>query len=73
MSLEDTDLPQTYGWKGPVDFIEEGQKIKAAGCPAGPETIHCDVRVLRPLPASKTRLNELAYEAAGVDGMFFTG
>ena len=78
MSLEDTDLPQTYGVDGRAQLIsiEEGTaKLKAA----------LDARQDRKLfiagrtsAATITSLEDAvtrakAYEAAGVDGMFFTG
>ena len=78
MSLEDTDLPQTYGVDGRAQLIsiEEGTaKLRAAlDARQDPKLFiagRTSAATITSLEDAVTRAK--AYEAAGVDAMFFTG
>ena len=78
MSLEDTDLPQTYGVDGSAQLIsiEEGTaKLKAAlDARQDPKLViagRTSAAAISGLEDAVTRSK--AYEAVGIDAMFFTG
>ena len=78
MSLEDTDLPQTYGVDGRAQLIsiEEGTaKLKAAlDARQDPKLViagRTSAAAISGLEDAVTRSK--AYEAVGIDAMFFTG